>query len=473
MEPYYSFEGVKLEEDINDPITLNEIDLEKEQRRQHIFIDINNTLVQPYETEGIYKWMIMNQTNPTTRQKFKEDEINYITFYHECWNLLNKYKYNKDDIKTIYDTYITMMKSYTLNQINSDPKLQGYHNLARCLLSINNFEDHFKHYDATDSSSDRVERVQSRKVLQASQNGSWLLRHSSYNRTLDEPSGSLKKRGIRYYALSYRINDRIENILITHRLGHGWSKSPLGVKTMIWYTNFIDMIESLLEEKGLAFKYFVNGYMNVEINAIQPANKIIAFDFDNTITNRHLVSLYNAFKNNPQDAPFDRKIVSALFQDNGFIQKLKDNYFKGVRYFVVSYGNIDIIINYLKGLGIDNIFSRIYTPSYYDDPNNTGHKLKDYHNVFNQLEGKNKMLQSAQNFIKSDEVIDIPNSKVLLVDDSGKNILKANQAGYDTLHVIGDKGLSLAYKDNIFDDDVINSNQIDSAIATTITNADI
>ena len=151
--------------------------------------------------------------------------------------------------------------------------------------------------------------------------------------------------------------------------------------------------------------------------------------------------VYKKYRDNLHDVSFDRNNVSELFRDTDFLRQLRVNHIKGTRYFVVSYGNQELIIAYLKGLGIFDLFTDIYTPSTF------GHD--DYYDITTKVDGKNEMLRLAQDTLHFVEGVVVANNNVTLVDDSDRNIERARAKGYQTVEVTGGNGLTLAYKDAV------------------------
>jgi phosphoglycolate phosphatase-like HAD superfamily hydrolase len=93
----------------------------------------------------------------------------------------------------------------------------------------------------------------------------------------------------------------------------------------------------------------------------------------------------------------------------------------GARFVVTSYGSKPVIESFLKRLGILYLFDAVMTPSFFG--------LLDGYNVFTQLKGKNVMLERVARHYG------IPQSQILLLDDSPGNINTAKASKYPAVQV--------------------------------------
>lgn len=156
---------------------------------------------------------------------------------------------------------------------------------------------------------------------------------------------------------------------------------------------------------------------------------ILSIDFDNTISKITLPSEIYRIQNDMNPLKFKKTInkiikkygieavISQPFLDNYFINYLrkikKEN---NVKIIITSYGIKKGINEILQLLDIGDIFDYILTPQDFN--------LKDGYDHFNALDGKNKMILKIQN------KYNVPKDKIILVDDSLRNIESANNAGY-------------------------------------------
>ena len=136
--------------------------------------------------------------HPVTRRRLNDAEVNYINHYYKCFNLLqNRINVNVEEI---------------LNNLQENTEL------ARAVLTPYDFPV-FKKY--LENGFTRFERVAAEKELAESAPGTWGLRYSSFNRTIDK---KVKERlGLKFYAISFLNNLTIVNhVLILHQPGWGW-----------------------------------------------------------------------------------------------------------------------------------------------------------------------------------------------------------------------------------------------------------
>lgn len=253
------------------PITQDCVNLNNlsEERHKFIFID-NGTFAQPYNTKNLSKWVEYKKTNPTTRKLFGQDELNYINFYDYCSNNFDNKENRKNyemsiglDIPDdgLYREYINLKISLENNNSKYTQSQAEYINdYARCSLNITDFQSHFKRYENIDSLNiiEKERAFVERYLLRHPYR--WVLRQSSLNRSHDSPAGSLSRRGIKYYAISFVRDDKITHALITHRLGHGWYTSGKSVPSGPVFTNFVDALEHHRTTFGLNFSGHTYSY---------------------------------------------------------------------------------------------------------------------------------------------------------------------------------------------------------------------
>ena len=169
--------------------------------------------------------------------------------------------------------------------------------------------------------------------------------------------------------------------------------------------------------------------------------KIVAFDFDNTLTKFNVSSNVIVLQDGGiNDVNMTVSILEMKYGLNNIFSDLVNNmYFanylrleksKDTIFVIVTYGYKEVIELLLKRRGIIDIFSAIYTPIDFG--------LLEGYDHFKRLNGKNKMLEKA----KQDYGNKINNKDILLVDDNKKNIDSGIQCGYSTLYVISNDGIN-------------------------------
>jgi FMN phosphatase YigB (HAD superfamily) len=180
--------------------------------------------------------------------------------------------------------------------------------------------------------------------------------------------------------------------------------------------------------------------------------KIVAFDFDNTLTKLNVsTEVYKLM--NLQGLPSPNMVVAILEEKYGicgmFSNLMNNIYFtnylrdkkknKHIIFVIVTYGYKSIIDILLKKCGIRDLFSAIYTPKDFG--------LIECYDYCLKLNGKNKMLEKA----RKDFNFKFPNEKIMLVDDNSKNIEWAQRNKYSTIHVISYDGINMEYVDKLND----------------------
>ena len=253
MEGEYRESASQSSNDI-DPITLDEIDI-TQHKRKYVFL-IGAGRLQIFEVESIKPAIDVNPTNPLTRNPLSPEEINYINFYYQCYQKTKNLPVTKEYQRKLADWYISARGKLSPAQISViHPNISE---LVHCFVTINDLQDHFKNYDRTDSDVLKYERSQAEAALAKAEPQSWLLRYSSMNRPEEASEQErLKRMGIVYYAMSIKAaNGRVNHALLTHQLGKGWA-----ALNNIWFTNFIDAIEYMLNSGGLSFNKYISEYV--------------------------------------------------------------------------------------------------------------------------------------------------------------------------------------------------------------------
>ena len=177
-------------------------------------------------------------------------------------------------------------------------------------------------------------------------------------------------------------------------------------------------------------------------------NKIVAFDFDNTLTKFNVSSNVMVLQNSGvNDVNMIISILEMKYGLNNIFSDLMNNmYFAnylrlekkiGTIFVIVTYGYKEVIKALLKRRGIYDIFSAIYTPIDFG--------LSEGYDHFKSLNGKNRMLEKA----KHDFNNTVKNDKILLIDDNKKNVDSANYCGYKTIYVISNDGINFDNIDSI------------------------
>lgn len=148
--------------------------------------------------------------------------------------------------------------------------------------------------------------------------------------------------------------------------------------------------------------------------------KIVVWDFDMCISSKHTVA--EQIDQGKVKQMFIQEIyrmASQLFQNERFLTGLQNNYPRGYRFVVASYGYQNTIVEFLKRMGIYHLFDLILTPATFN--------LDDGFDHTDNLQGKNVMLSFVQG------VYDVPSSEIILVDDGGTNVRKAIEQGYSAV----------------------------------------
>lgn len=175
------------------------------------------------------------------------------------------------------------------------------------------------------------------------------------------------------------------------------------------------------------YKKYKTKYIKLKSQTGGNNKRVLIFDFDQTITKTGTepgidIELYQ---------------LCELFNDQEFINKVKDFKDKGNMVAILSYGYREIIDAFLKNHGLTKLFGTIFTPSVFG--------LQEGYEHIDKLDGKNKMISALLEALNLNELLN-DKSKVMLVDDNTKNVYRALIAGYNA--ILSDKtGLSNANKD--------------------------
>lgn len=231
-------------------------------------------MIHYWDTEYIYKWLNESFTHPLTRRVLSFEEIEYIRFKYNAYTEEQRHlQCPSGNTEDFIDKKIEEL--FNCNHKNSCLLLTNI--FYRCILTIYHLAKHFKEYEQLDSpDSEKFERMQAEKELQKEQNGSWLVRRSSYNRPTKDNCKEINKRlHLVFYAMSYKENGEIKHRLLVHRPGYGWgicmsveyidktcgTNGSLGGNVR-YYFCFADTLKALLETHNLAFKNVLNNYVN-------------------------------------------------------------------------------------------------------------------------------------------------------------------------------------------------------------------
>lgn len=232
-------------------------------RGQYLFVlDHNKQQLQLIDTLLSRQSLISHRLNGNT---VSHETLLMIAFRLECYNVTKNLDINDDLIRKLANWYIEIRKDHTILSLddNSDTSLQM--KVVRYYVVPQDLYHHFRNFDPLNETHERFERDQAINELKSHNvSGSWLLRHSSYNRPKNPNTLSdIIKFGIRYYVLSYskiEHNDMIiKHVLITYNVATGWSTST--EKTL--FPNFIDCLENILQKNNLTFSNIYADYINI------------------------------------------------------------------------------------------------------------------------------------------------------------------------------------------------------------------
>lgn len=250
------------EEDLTDPISLDDINIHQHQRR-NIYLKGDGAL-QLFEVESLMEWVKVNPINPLTRKPLDASELEYINFYYEAYMRTKDLVIDNDYHTGLYHAYIEKRKEESFDELKRSD--QDYVNAARYLLTITDFQEQFLKADPNDSTVIKNQRTAGIAALAGRPIGSWLLRYSTLNVSDDpERDAYVKKMGMTWYVLSFLGKDRSFNHrLILHELGRGWTYcwGEKGSNCSPYITNIIDLLEQLLSRNDLTFGEYISVYIN-------------------------------------------------------------------------------------------------------------------------------------------------------------------------------------------------------------------
>lgn len=199
--------------------------------------------------------------HPITQEPFSDPVTPYIQEHAQCYDLTNDLVLSDGTLREFFKWYDeSRKKGFTVSELRNNLETTYAYNIVRYYLSIYDFQSHFRTFDGTDINQERYERYLAEQALSTrGRVGTWLLRHSSYNRPVEQKARDrLKQYGIRYYALSYVTKMyQIEHELIEHRIGFGWRHR----KT--WFPNFLDCLEEILRRLDLPYDERVSKYVDL------------------------------------------------------------------------------------------------------------------------------------------------------------------------------------------------------------------
>ena len=155
-----------------DRITLDELPINSPDCTRHATIALEGSgCVQLWTTSYLHSWIIENNSHPLLGRRLHPAERSYIEHYNRCLEIDNEIT----DERNIYRYFI-----------NTEGRLPESELLkARALLEPSHFASHFKDYKPLENDL-RYERTQAEGYLQRASVGSWVLRHSSLNRSRSE-----------------------------------------------------------------------------------------------------------------------------------------------------------------------------------------------------------------------------------------------------------------------------------------------
>jgi hypothetical protein len=184
-----------------------------------------------------------------------EGQREFVQFYYK----INNNTYSPDEVLDAFDWYTNLLlHGCSMAELL---KHREKYNIVRYFLHPLDLHEHFKQYPPYSLTDETVqfEREQAIKALTGQEKGSWLIRHSSYNRS------TATSKTARYYALSYVFdvgaskmsNDSVATIyhvLFCQEVGVGWFFNN------VRYDCFVDCLEAMLKYNkipynGIIFKY--------------------------------------------------------------------------------------------------------------------------------------------------------------------------------------------------------------------------
>ncbi len=235
----------------------DEINIQQNKFVQIILRQTNTT--QAYDTKGLYQWTLISPTNPVTREKLSPETLKYIEKRYLAHTQYPDGEVNNEEKEKLLESYIKSKDKLSEIELR----------MCYCQLDIYDFAQHFRDFVIKDQ-SEEDERKCASAILETSEDGTWLLRHSSLNRSIE----GCHEKGLRYYVISMKRSGKIEHILMIHQLGKGWAKAGIveGVKIEEisnenqikvfngWYPWFLLLLDKNLQEYGLNFNDVNNHY---------------------------------------------------------------------------------------------------------------------------------------------------------------------------------------------------------------------
>lgn len=242
-----------------------ERDIRLEFHGAYVFVPGDNKL-ELFETAAVRNL----QVHPLTGQKMSKAIQDYIQLNVECYDLTGDMLLTPESLQAFFTWYDESRNNgVSIYQLMNDPTTSEAYNIVRFYLTATDFQAHFKDFDPADSDQERYERDLAEKALRGRKRvGTWLLRHSSYNRPVEDTAKELLQRtGVRYYALSFISNKaQIEHKLLTQKVGYGWGYSKR------WFSNFLDCLEYVLVDNDLPYSERISKYVYVtETGPVEPA----------------------------------------------------------------------------------------------------------------------------------------------------------------------------------------------------------
>lgn len=222
---------------------------------KYVFL-LRDDQLELFETEAVKSFT----EHPITGEPLPDEVIKYIKFHVDCYDVTKDMLLSQETLRAFFNWYGEIRKStIPIEQLKTSRETQEAYNIVRFYMTATDFQDHFKSFDPANSDQERYERDLAEKALrERAKIGTWLLRHSSYNRPVDNKVKEiLKKTGIRYYALSYIDTDtQIKHVLLSHHVSKGWKYSEN------WFTNFLECLEFVLEHNELPYYRRIGSYID-------------------------------------------------------------------------------------------------------------------------------------------------------------------------------------------------------------------
>jgi hypothetical protein len=214
-----------------------------------------------FETEKIKDLTL----HPTTERKLTPEEIAYVLFHNDCYRETKNLLIDQETLNSFVNWYFDMRKGgHSMYDLAINPETKEAYNIVRFFMSPTDFQSHFRNFNPQNSTQETYERDLAEKALRDNgKTGSWLLRHSSYNRPVgEENQRKLKRMGIRYYALSYISfeNYQIQHDLIKYSVGKGYT-----IFETKNFTNFMAALEYLLDIRNLSYAKRIGNYYTTQV----------------------------------------------------------------------------------------------------------------------------------------------------------------------------------------------------------------